>query len=373
MTRLKPSLERLIRHPHFAIGLVFLVALALRVGYVTFRADWPPIRGGGYHWYADYGSTLVRTGWTLGPPPTGPLFLLVAGYAEQLTPPDFPDQDGWLLQQMVAGPQVFPDPLGRGATAIRLLNALLGSLTVVMVYRIGRAAWSRKAGLLAALLVAIGPPFVIESGNLVPESIALFLLPRATALWVEKIDHPDWRLMAATGGLLGIGALTRSVFLGVLAIPLTHLLLTLGWRERAWGRLLRCGSVLVVCFLLTLAPWTLYNLVQWDRLTLTGEGLMGTLYGGAAGWKDPQAVDAELGFSGDTQGSADHTARQEAYAQGFIQTVLADPLGYLARRLGELGGALLHRTTPPPSPAKASRSWRWPGCATIARWLGWAA
>ncbi len=341
MTRLKPSIARLIRHPRFSIALVFLIALGLRIGYVTLQTNWPAIGGGDYHWYADYGSTLVRTGRTLGPPPTGPIFLLVAGYAEQLTPPDFPDQNGWLLQRMVAGPRVFPDPVGRGAGAIRLLNALLGSLTVIMVYRIGRVAWSKRAGRLAALLVAIGPAFVVEAGNLVTESIALFLLTWMMALWLENIDRPDWRLMAATGSLLAIAALTRSVFLGFLAIPLIHLLIRVGLRHTAWRRTLRYGSMLILSFLLTVAPWTLYNLVQWNRLTLTGEGLMGTLYVGAAGWKDPVQVDAELGFSGDTQGSADYAARQEAYAQGFVQTVLADPVGYLTRRIGELGSALL--------------------------------
>ena len=237
---------------------------------------------------------------------------------------------------MVGGPQVFPNPVGRGLVTIRLLNSLLGALTVLMIYRIGRAAWNERAGWIAALLVAIMPAFVVEAGNPMTELIAIFLLSWVTALWMVRIPAPDWRLMAATGSLLALAALTRSVFLAFVLIPLVHLPLLHGWR-----RALRYGSILLVAFGLTIAPWTLYNLVQWQRFTLTGEGLLGTLYVGAVGWQDPAEVDAGLEFTPTANASDDQSARQEAFAQGFVQVVLADPVGYLARRAGELAGSLL--------------------------------
>ena len=253
---------------------------------------------------------------------------------------------------MAGGPQVFPNPVGRGLVTIRLFNSLLGALTVLMIYRIGRAAWDERAGWIAALLVAIMPAFVVEAGNPMTELIAIFLLSWVTALWMVRIPAPDWRLMAATGSLLALAALTRSVFLAFILIPLVHLPLLHGWR-----RALRYGSILLVAFGLTIAPWTLYNLVQWQRFTLTGEGLLGTLYVGAVGWQDPAAVDAGLDFTpADSTPADDQTARQEAFAQGFVQVVLADPVGYLARRAGRAGRRRCSsRTTPTSSPAPASR------------------
>ena len=343
LTHALRTTRRLLQKRTVQVMLIVLLALILRLGHVLLNERWPSIWGGDYSWYAEYGKTLVTTGWTFGPPPTGPIFLLVAGYAEQLSPPAFASgQPAWLLQRMLAGEIIFLNPVGSGQMLIRLLHALVGALTVLMLYRIGRAAWSHTAGLMTAAAVAINPIFILEAGNLATESITLFLALWALALWMERIEVPGWRLMAAAGSLLALAALTRSVFLAFPLIPLTHLWIRFGVR-----RALRWGSILLLAFFLTISPWTLYNLVQWNRLTLTGEGLLGMLYVGATGWKAPQQVDAELGFEGTGAEGSDYAARQNAFTRGFLDTVLSNPAGYAARRLGELGSALLqpHNTT----------------------------
>jgi 4-amino-4-deoxy-L-arabinose transferase-like glycosyltransferase len=326
-------LRALYSHPWLLLTLILLVGFGLRIGHIALTTTWGDIYSGDYWWYAEYGSTLVRTGWTFGPPPTGPLFLLVTGYAEQLSTDYATNLPGWLLIRLLGGATLFPDPLGSGQTAIRILHSILGTLTALMVYRIGRAAWDRRVGLIAAAGIALNPIFIIEAGNTMTETIAIFLMTWALALWIERIEQPDWRLMAAAGSLLALAALIRSAFLGFPAVLLLHLLIKHGWR-----RAIQQGFILVIAFLLTISPWTIYNLVQWDRLTLTGEGLLGMLYVGAVGWQPPDEVDAGLGID-ETQ--SDYDSRQEAFATGFAQTVLSDPAGYIARRVGELANALL--------------------------------
>ncbi len=331
------------------VGLILGLALLLRLGHVTQNNRWSSFEGGDYGWYAVNGRTLVRTGWTFGPPPAGPVFLLVAGYAEQLTPgPSAYGQPVWLLQQMLAGDILFPGAVGSGIGLIRLLYTILGTVTVLMVYRIGRAGWDHTVGVAAGFVVAIGPAFVLEAGNAITESIALLLLTWVTALWMEGIDDPDWRLMAATGGLLGVCALTRSVFLLVPLIPLTHLLLKHGTR-----RALRHGIMLLAALLVTLSSWTVYNLVQWNRFVIAGEGLLGTLFVGATAWQGPEETDAALDYQDGTNAEDDYAARQEALAQGTLQVILSDPVGYLTRRITSLTGALLqpHNTLFYPGPS----------------------
>lgn len=336
-----------LKNRQVQVSLVLALALLLRLGYVTLNTRWGSLEGGDYSWYADYGSTLVRTGWTLGPPPAGPIFLLVAGYAEQLFPnPSAHGQPAWLLRQMLAGDILFPNALGSGQAPIRLLYAFLGTLTVLMVYRIGRAGWGHWVGLVGAFVVAVGSAFVLEAGNTVTESIALLLLTWVMALWLENVDTPNWRLMTAVGGLLGVAALTRSVFLLIPLIPLSHLLIRHG---------LRCafhhGIVLLIMLAITLSPWTIYNLVQWNRFVIASEGLLGTLYIGAAGWQGPEETDAALDYQIDNEN--DFAARQEALARGTLQVILSDPAGYLGRRVTSLAGALLqpHNTLAYPGPS----------------------
>ena len=329
MTRLRslntPTARRL--------ALILLLALVLRLAYVLPLQVSDSLYGGDYSWYAREGRILVRTGWTYGPMPTGPVFLLVTGYAEELGSLGRAELPGYLLQPILAGPTLFPDPIGRGVPVIRILHALLGTLTVWMAYRIGRAAWREEAGLLAALLLAINPLFIVEAGNPTSETIAIFLLAWSLAIWLERCATPGWRLLVPVGVLLALAALTRSVFLALPGLLIVHL-----WLQHGWRKTLRAAPILVLAFLLTISPWTLYNLVTWDRLTLTGEGLLGMLYVGAVGWRAPEEVDAGLGVDAS---QADYTSRQEAYASGLTQTVLADPVGYAQTRIRELGSAIL--------------------------------
>ena len=41
------------RDPRLRLGLIVLLALVLRVGYVSLRQNWPAIYGGDYDWYAN--------------------------------------------------------------------------------------------------------------------------------------------------------------------------------------------------------------------------------------------------------------------------------------------------------------------------------
>ncbi|GAB4576240.1 MAG: hypothetical protein Kow0077_31720 [Anaerolineae bacterium] len=327
------------------LSAILLIAFALRVATIV-----PALHndrnlfGGDYAWYAREGRTLLRTGWLPGPPPTGPVFLLTAGLAEELGTLGRHDLPGYLLQRMIGGPTLFPRPVGDGLPFVRLLHILLGTLTVWMVYRIGRAAWDERTGLLAALAVAINPLFILEAGNPATESLALFLLSWALAIWLEQ-DHPAWPAAVKTGLLLALAALTRSALLGIPVLLVGHLLVKHGWRRAAQHSL-----ILLTAWLLTFSPWTLYNWVTWDRLTLSGEGFIGMLYVGAAGWKDPEVVDAELGFTPDM--ADDPEARQESFLNGLKRIVLTDPAAYARKRLGELTGALLqpHNTAIYPGP-----------------------
>ncbi len=320
---------------HIRLIIILTLALILRLAHVLSYPFDPDVSGSDYSWYAREGQALITTGRTDGPPPTGPLFLLISGYAGKL------------------GPAIFPDVPDSSQPVIRLLGAILGTLTVLMIYRIGRAAWSEGAGLLAAALLAVNPAFIVEAGNLTTETTAIFLLTWALALWLERAAHPDWRLMLATGALLALGALTRAVQLAIPALLIVDLALRHGLR-RAAGY----GATLVLAFFLTISPWTIYNLVVWDRLTLTGEGLTAMLYIGATGWQAPDQVDAALGVD---PAADDPAIRQQAYLDGFRQAVFGDPLGYAAKRISELLGALLqpHNTNFYPGPSLKALALDW--------------
>ncbi len=165
-------------------------------------------------------------------------------------------------------PLVFPalvaavfEMSGPSDTAAFLVNIVLGSLTIVAVWAIGRAWFGRSAGIAAAALVALNDFHVILSRSVLTDvafSLA-FLLALAAAVRACERQTPGSAVLA--GLLVGIAWNTKYhgwlvVVIVALAAGLQVVVRRLPMRD-AW-RLARTialiGIVAVLCYL----PWVLY-------------------------------------------------------------------------------------------------------------------
>jgi len=331
--------------------MLILLALLLRlaavfaeehdIGYVSDGSDSP--------WYLAHGYALVtgfdegiltEYGDTHNPDgvvislrrlTTPPLFLLFVGVPQAL----FPREAAVLL--------------------IRVFQALAGTISVWLVWRLGRAvAGNERAAFVAALAIAISPAFIFEVTRVTTETLYIALLLAALAHHSHRREH-----VALTALLLGLATLTRAVLLLFPLALALHLLLVDGRRQG-----LRRALRLLAVYSLVVGSWTVYSLARWDRLVIAGEGVAAFLYIGALdqGWSGPQETDRQL--IEDTGAlSEEPQARQASYLQGAQGRIAADPVGYLFRRLGELTGAALqpHGTAyvdGPPLRLMAQEWWR---------------
>jgi hypothetical protein len=136
------------------------------------------------------------------------------------------------------------------------------------------------------------------------------------------------------GALLGLATLTRAVFL---LFPLALAVFTpfaLGWRP-GWKPALALLGVYAAVVL----SWSAYNFARYQRIVIAGTGLPAFLYIGATGWDDPAEVDRRLEEALGPAEAGSPTSGDFLNAAG--SAIGADVPGYIARRLGELGGALL--------------------------------
>ncbi|MBE2267209.1 MAG: phospholipid carrier-dependent glycosyltransferase [Anaerolinea sp.] len=276
-------------------------------------------------------------------------------------------------------PQAFLSPEGT-VIVIRILQAILSVATAYCAYRIARRIANERAGVGAAALIALNPIFIIESAFILTETVYIFWLALGFMVYLEAVAETpprmpsfawtggvqaasrlrlprnseegryggavdsvlfSWQLFALAGAIFGLATLTRAV---LLAFPLglaLHLLLV--YRGQAWRKIV----ALLIAYALVVSTWTLYNLVRWDRFIIAGQGLPAFLYVGAAGWADPEAVDAGLNEDLGRPASDDPAVRQGDYVEAAGSSISADPLGYLRRRITELAGAYLqpHGTT----------------------------
>jgi Tfp pilus assembly protein PilF len=158
--------------------------------------------------------------------------------------------------------------LGDGDWPIRVLQALLGSLSAVLVYLIGRRIFGPTVGMISALLTALWGPLIFYDGQLLPTSFAIFLNLLALHLLVRAHQEGGQRPWLLGGLVLGLSATTRPTVLLFATVVIM------------WGlaRALRSGAAqdrtAVVAFTLALAmplgSVATYNFVHSGSTAMTG-------------------------------------------------------------------------------------------------------
>jgi 4-amino-4-deoxy-L-arabinose transferase-like glycosyltransferase len=229
-------------------------------------------------------------------------------------------------------------------TAARLGQIALSVATIGLLAGIARAIAGRRAGVAAAAIAALHPGLIVESGQIVSETLFLTLIAAGLLAFIRGVNgarRPALALSAA-GVCFGLAALTRA---SALAFPLALIALAGGiaLRDRR-ARLIPGLVAFALIYALTVGSWTLYNLIRYDRLVIGGEGLAAFLYIGATGWADPQAVDQRLAQQ---IGMAAGAAEQDDFVAAAGAAIGSDPAAYLRRRVDELVSAVLqpHGTT----------------------------
>jgi 4-amino-4-deoxy-L-arabinose transferase-like glycosyltransferase len=118
---------------------------------------------------------------------------------------------------------VFARLFGDGEVALRLPSALAGIAAVPVVWAIGERLAGRRAALVAAALIAVGPLFVWYSQE--ARAYSLFVLTAALAIltWLRALEQPSGRRLAAFAAC-GALALLSHYFAVFLLAPMAVML-----------------------------------------------------------------------------------------------------------------------------------------------------
>ena len=147
----------------------------------------------------------------------------------------------------------------------RLISASAGIATVIVVYVVGRRAYSTSAGLLAAAFVAVTPMSVVQphyaSVDVLLELMtALSLL---AACWFAAA--PSVARVFAGGFAAGLAFSTKYTGLQTL-LPLGATTILIAWRDRSLGRWLVWLGCIVVGFLAAVAVACPPCLLDWPLM-----------------------------------------------------------------------------------------------------------
>jgi 4-amino-4-deoxy-L-arabinose transferase-like glycosyltransferase len=220
---------------------------------------------------------------------------------------------------------------GERLLAARLLLALVGTGGCALVYFLGKELFDPQVGIVACLLAAVSPTFVVFSVLLLSETLfatGLVASLLGFARLVQKTATANETMAAMLTGLAcGLATLVRPTWLPVGAFFAAYLVARKKFAPAA---------VLLAALAVTLAPWVIRNLLVTGRLVVTtlwvGPSLFDGLNPHATGASDMQFVESDGLYRQMSEYDADRHYRLAAWKFASQNPGRAIALGF--KKLG---------------------------------------
>jgi 4-amino-4-deoxy-L-arabinose transferase-like glycosyltransferase len=193
--------------------------------------------------------------------------------------PTFHDPSDWSPGAPLLYAASFYATGGAREGTARIVEALLGVAAILVVFLLGERLGGRWVGLLAALAVAVYPPFIHSTGELMSEPPAILTLPAAVLAFLWAGEQERLRAWLLPGLLFGLTAMFRPeyLFVGVAFVVLAAIRVG---RARGWKPGLAGAGLLVLALLLPIVPWTVRNIDVLGRVVPISTGSGKALYVG---------------------------------------------------------------------------------------------
>jgi 4-amino-4-deoxy-L-arabinose transferase-like glycosyltransferase len=211
--------------------------------------------------------------------------------------PEFEDSSDWSPGAPFLYAGSFYVTGGAREGTARIVEALLGVAMILVVFalgwRLGGRELGRWVGLFAAAAIAVYPPFIHTTGELMSEPPAMLTLPAAILAFLWACDKSANRSVPGMRGqmpmviwpwlvpglLFGLTAMFRPEYLlvGAAFVGLVGIRL---WRAHEWRLGLAGATGLLVALILPILPWTIRNIVVLDRVVPISTGGGKALYVG---------------------------------------------------------------------------------------------
>jgi 4-amino-4-deoxy-L-arabinose transferase-like glycosyltransferase len=197
--------------------------------------------------------------------------------------PSFGDSSDWSPGAPLLYAGSFYATGGAREGTARIVEALLGVAAILVVFLLGERLGGRWVGLVAAFAVAVYPPFIHSTGELMSEPPAILTLPAAVLAFLWASERERLRAWLLPGLLFGLTAMFRPeyLFVGAAFVVLAAMrpVLARGFSS-GWKPGLAGGALLLAALLLPIVPWTIRNVDVLGRVVPISTGSGKALYVG---------------------------------------------------------------------------------------------
>ena len=144
---------------------------------------------------------------------------------------------------------------GESLLAVRLVQAVVGTGVVWLVWLLAREVYGERQACLAAAVAAVYPYFVLFTPLVLAETVFMALFLWGALCLKLAYSHGRWVSAVLAGVFLGLATLVRASLLPFVLLA-AAVWVVLGRLERgAFGR----AAALLVAFGLVMAPWVVRN------------------------------------------------------------------------------------------------------------------
>jgi len=141
---------------------------------------------------------------------------------------------------------------------IKIIQAILSTISIFLVFLIGKRISNKYVGLIAAIFIAIYPPLILYSRFLLTETLYtfLFLLYFLVQLIAMEKEKLIWHFVA--GLLIASAILVRPLIFILMPLPYIYKYFTV---KSDRGKITKQFGILALGFITLMLPWWIRNII----------------------------------------------------------------------------------------------------------------
>ena len=218
---------------------------------------------------------------------------------------------------------------------VKIIQALLGALTCVLVYRLGRKIFDTATGFIAGFIAAFYMPMVFIEGELLAESWAAFWSVVLLLFLLRVREKPGFWSCFGLGLFGALSIITRPVFLFFFTAGCLWLVIVWFWEHTSFKNLIVQIVGIIAGFLVVAGPvGTLSYRVVGKPSIMPLSGGINFYIGNNPNYKDTITVRPGMGWRRLTDIPLKHGIKYEREKEQFflgetIKYIVNEPAGFL--------------------------------------------
>ncbi len=158
-----------------------------------------------------------------------------------------------------------------------LIQQVIVLVSVFILYKIGTILFSKKIGMIAAIILCFEPDHIFYSFELMTDTLFVFIFLLSVYLFIKFLKTKKLNYLIISSLLLGLSVLDRPISIFIPIVFIFILGLNTYLKKGKWMGFAKYSAIILSLFLIVLAPWLIRNKECYDSYgisSITGHNLL---------------------------------------------------------------------------------------------------